>query len=177
MKHCPACKSSKPLLEFNKDKYATDGHRRYCRACCKLEYTRNRQQYIDRSKRWQADNPEKFAENVRRNSKKRYKADPGMIARTAAAAVERNPGLNRANSAMFLCRKMGRVPPWLTKKQRKEIREWYNLAFELQWLSEEPLQVDHIIPLNSPLVSGLHVPWNLQILPGSLNRKKGNKLD
>ena len=71
--------------------------------------------------------------------------------------------------------KLQATPPWLTKDQFKEIRYFYTLAKELQWLSEESLEVDHIIPLQGNNVSGLHVPWNLQILPRSLNARKSNK--
>ena len=38
------------------------------------------------------------------------------------------------------------------------------------------LTVDHIIPITSPIMCGLHVSWNMQYLTRSANSKKGNSL-
>jgi len=39
-----------------------------------------------------------------------------------------------------------------------------------------PHVLDHIIPVDHPLVCGLTVPWNMQVIDAPLNAKKGNKL-
>lgn len=41
----------------------------------------------------------------------------------------------------------------------------------------EGMEVDHIIPLNHPLVCGLHCPANFQYLTREANRKKSNYFD
>jgi hypothetical protein len=39
------------------------------------------------------------------------------------------------------------------------------------------LSLDHIVPINHPLVSGLTVSWNLQVLLSIENTSKANKCD
>ena len=87
-----------------------------------------------------------------------------------------NRGKLNALSAKRHASKLLRTPKWLTRDQIKEIQSFYTLTKELQWLSEEVLHVDHIVPLQGKNVSDLHVPWNLQILPRSSNLSKSNKL-
>lgn len=71
--------------------------------------------------------------------------------------------------------KLGATPKWLTESQLEEIQSKYSHAKECEMLSGDKYHVDHIIPLRGKLVCGLHVPWNLQILPADINISKSNK--
>lgn len=63
--------------------------------------------------------------------------------------------------------KLKRTPEWLTDEDWEKIRNIYKDC-------PENYDVDHIIPLQGKLVSGLHVPDNLKAIPKSENRKKHN---
>jgi len=65
-------------------------------------------------------------------------------------------------------------PPWADKNKIQEI------YIKAKMLSEEtgiPHEVDHIIPSTHPMVCGLHVETNLQVLTKSQNRKKFNTFE
>lgn len=81
------------------------------------------------------------------------------------------------NRNKILAKKLVRyAPKWLEDDQLEEIEYFYWLAEDLQKITGEEYHVDHIHPLKGKNFSGLHVPWNLQVLPKNLNLKKGNKL-
>jgi hypothetical protein len=74
-----------------------------------------------------------------------------------------------------LCKKQ-RAPKWLTEQQKDWIKTWYTMAKWMERTFGGKWHVDHIIPLQGEDVSGLHVPWNMQILPASENIRKGNRV-
>lgn len=68
------------------------------------------------------------------------------------------------------------TPVWLSREHKTEMRRIYQVAIELTKLSGEKHVVGHIVPIRSPLVCGLHVPWNLAVVASHHNATKSNKL-
>lgn len=73
--------------------------------------------------------------------------------------------------------KINRSPKWLSKNDLWMMKEIYALAILRSQLTGIKWHVDHKIPLQGKLVSGLHVPTNLQVIPAIENTKKGNKFE
>jgi hypothetical protein len=66
------------------------------------------------------------------------------------------------------------VPSWLTKEDRSEIGRIYALSQWMASVTGEIFHVDHIYPLISDFMCGLHLPSNLVVLSASDNLKKSN---
>jgi hypothetical protein len=68
------------------------------------------------------------------------------------------------------------TPPWITRKQKSEMRALYQIAITMTKTTGEAYVVDHIYPLRSDTVCGLHVPWNLRVITREENLRKSNLL-
>ena len=71
-------------------------------------------------------------------------------------------------------RQAKRTPAWLTEVDHERIANVYKLATLQSKITGTTWHVDHIIPLRGEYVSGLHVPSNLQAIPGVDNVRKNN---
>jgi 5-methylcytosine-specific restriction endonuclease McrA len=58
------------------------------------------------------------------------------------------------------------TPKWVDMREIERIYEGCPVGHE----------VDHIVPLKGENVSGLNVPWNLQYLSVTENRRKSNRM-
>lgn len=102
-------------------------------------------------------------------------ANKELISARKAEYAKRNAAQINAAVAKRKAAKIQRTPSWLTDDDLWMIEQAYDIAsirtkvFGLQW------HVDHIIPLQGKKVSGLHVPMNLQVIPGIENCIKGNR--
>lgn len=101
---------------------------------------------------------------------KQYRLIPGFIEKRRAqglAWAKENPERHRAKFAKYRAAKLKRTPKWA---DLGAIQQFYKNC-------PEGHHVDHIIPLQGKLVSGLHVLENLQYLPAAENCGKCNKFD
>jgi Fe2+ transport system protein B len=84
--------------------------------------------------------------------------------------------INAITSKRRAC-KLNATPKWLSKKDEQIIRRFYKLSILFSKIFNSTFHVDHIIPLQGKTVCGLHVPWNLQILPAKDNISKSNSFE
>ncbi len=89
---------------------------------------------------------------------------------------ENHPERAHAMSSNSQANRALRAPKWLTEEQKMQMGDYYRLANQLTDTTGIEHHVDHIYPLQGKTCSGLHVPWNLQVLVGNDNRQKSNKV-
>ena len=81
----------------------------------------------------------------------------------------------RADCVYRRVSKMHRTPAWLTSDDHWLIEQAYEIAAVRTKMFGFSWHVDHVIPLQGRLVSGLHVPTNLQVIPAVENIRKANR--
>lgn len=182
-KLCPTCKTcisayNKAYREANKQRLQ-EYHAEY--------HVANAQVIRDRANKWREDH----REHVLESSKERYQAkkdeqaayyverytDPELRQRRADKVRQwklDNPERVLAQLAYRRARKLQATPKWADKEAIIAI---YKECVKISNETGIPHQVDHIIPLNGVLVSGLHVESNLQIITAEENNKKNNKFN
>lgn len=180
MKICKTCKEQKSFDLFNRHKQSKDGLDIYCKVC------RNKI-----SKKWKDLNKESindynskyYLENIDKEKHRTsiwLKNNPEKVRKSNRLACKKwalaNKDMVNARAAKRRAAKLQALPRWLTKVQHEEIKELYEIAEMFKLYTGEEYHVDHIVPLQGENVCGLHVPWNLQVIPAKENLSKSNKL-
>ncbi len=159
MKHCKPCGDNKKLCAFGKDKYTKDGLYHICRNCrgkeVSIRYKLNPERHKRRANEWNKANPGAGA--------RRYKENPDKF---KAKQRKRVDTLRRA------------TPQRVDRSDHRRVINFLKgLAEKCTRIIKKQYCVDHIIPLDHKDVSGLNVPWDMQVISLVENSIKAKKFD
>lgn len=135
------------------------------RAAYLKAYRERYRDYLSAQKRANRQTPEGREKNRKRQEKYR-KRNKAAVKATQRKYRENNELLVKVRKALRNRRVRQATPPWVDMNAVKAI---YIEA------ARTGMTVDHVIPLNSPIVCGLHVENNLQLLTPRQNSVKSNK--
>jgi len=202
LKACAKCSQVKATSEFGRHARQKDGLTRNCTACQREYFAAyrdaNREAERERAAKYRDRNPEAVARRHRefhdrhpnaelaysaayrerhperrKDAALRYARENGEKQKASAKVWrDRNRAKLAAKSAARRAIKARATPAWAIDEDIKRLYE------EAQRISRETgieHHVDHIVPLKSKLVCGLHCEANLQILRGSENLSKCNR--
>lgn len=192
MKQCIRCAVVKPLSEFGVRRASVrDGLQFRCKAC--IKECRNHSEAAT----WYARHKDYES---RRHAESYKKSDGAVLARNRAYRSEHlteeyaraksyrathreqikakddrwianNRDRHNAKGAYWRAARHRATTAWSNKFF---IGEAYSLAMLRTKMLGFPWHVDHVVPLKSSLVCGLHVEHNLAVIPGKENCRKRN---
>lgn len=200
MKTCSKCGVDKPLSDF---RHRSPGALRSdCKDCqnarARGAYQENREARLAYRREYCAKHPgknaadsaawrKKYPEKAAASDALKYIKHPGRAAAATAEWRLANPGRDAANHAAFraaypakvnarnAARKAGQLQATPIWANLFFIEEIYDLAARRTKATGVEHHVDHIVPLRSKLVCGLHVEANLAVIPAAQNIAKGNR--
>jgi hypothetical protein len=195
MKTCSKCKLTKETSCFAKHKLRKDGLHNECKQCVagrdkirrtvlekelkeksKNYYVENKESILLKAKEYRENNADKISEYQKEYATSNRQKLKKYLSIYIKKHRETNRDLYAAKDAKRRAAKLQALPPWLTPEQLEQIKELYTIAQMFKLYTGEEYHVDHIVPLQGENVCGLHVPWNLQVIPAKENLSKSNKL-
>jgi hypothetical protein len=158
---CHAQKAAKFLPKWReknpeKIKSYAEKHSKAHAASTKAWRDANRDRCYENGKNWRQKYPEKCNEFSREWRSRNRDAMNALKAKRRADTL-------------------ARLPKWLTPDEKWMIGQAYALAKLRTRVTGFDWHVDHVIPLRGKKVSGLHTPYNLQVIPATANLRKGNQ--
>ena len=182
-KICKMCGPEVGLKElkcFEKAKQCPDGHLSTCKICrrkvknanYRKNYKLNSEKLKHKSQKWRKENPAKLKEYKLKTKDREKQWFLDDKKKNPAKYKERNKKWKQANKGLVTFYTNNRRAQKLNatlEGYREELKEIYKNC-------PEGYEVDHIMPLMSNQICGLHVPWNLQYLTPKENRMKSNKI-
>lgn len=147
----------------------------------------NRERNKAAKRAWEQANPEKVKAYTQRIQRKWRAANIELARARVLASKAKNADYYRRKTAewakreahrarakykRYMTRKRNACPGWADQiliEEAYHLAQLRTKATGIQW------HVDHIVPLQSSLVCGLHVENNLQVIPAAMNLSKSNR--
>jgi len=174
MKTCTHCLQEKSFEAFYASSTHKSGYTSWCKVCeaerNKAKFELRKEDQLAKAKKWRYANKDKQAAAVQAWRESNPKRTAAMYRDWA----ERNRDKVNAKWMARDAAKKNRTPSWLTVDEHWMIEQAYGIAAKRTQMLGISFHVDHIVPLQGKTVSGLHVPWNLQVIPAKLNQQKSN---
>lgn len=172
LKQCTKCKKELSRSLFNKSLGRSDGFISVCVYCTmesqKKSYPSNIEANRQKAKKYMQENPEIY----RKAALKYYHSNREECLLRNKQWASDNPGKIRAKDGKRRAAELASVPLWADLDAIKQI---YKRAVDLTGETGIKYHVDHIVPLQGKLVSGLHVENNLRVITATENMSKSNK--
>lgn len=138
------------------------------RAAKQRAYLRNREAILKKNKEYRDAN--KTAASARA---KRYReSNKQAVAAQKKKWKDSNRDKSNAKTMARNAAKLQATPVWCNQES---IIDFYSIARAFRIYTGDEYHVDHIVPLKSDIVCGLHCEANLQVLLASENISKGNR--
>lgn len=205
MTRCTKCDADKTLAEFPRNRSKKSGRESRCKACANearmayyradpsrdrtanalwraankekvaadkaAYYAANKGKVLLASTRWAAENPEK-----RRGIGAKYRAaNPEKEIARCARWRANNPEKKYAAKARRRAGAIRAVPRWYGEFDAFAMEEASALVRARADITKISWHADHVVPLQSPLVCGLHTWRNIAVIPGVENIRKSNR--
>jgi hypothetical protein len=168
-KVCSGCKVCHPASEFHKNAACPGGLAAYCKPCMVEVCVRLRATRRAATTRNHKSDPVRLAAW----RKKYYDAHRAARVENANRWQRENPGLANAKVRLRQVNKLRATPSWADL-------EFIELLYvETSDLSRREVRgvfhIDHVVPLKSNRVCGLHTEENLRAIPAKANMSKSNR--
>lgn len=163
LKTCFKCGEERPTTDFHKHKQMPDGRLNKCRFCTVKDVAE-----------WRVGRPPRVEEYLKSDKFKNrvygYKHHNPSWTDSDRLQSRRSSSLKYVNKRR-------------TQEQMLEITELDEFVFDEAYVLAKlrssatgiEWNIDHIVPFNHKKACGLHVAYNLQVVPASWNFSKGNR--
>ena len=133
-------------------------------------YMLNREKRLQQKREWYTANCHSEAEKARQRRAENPDANRASVAKWASKNRHKIVELAATRRARVARAKPYWADQWVIC-QAYELAKMRELATGIKW------DVDHIVPLKSDHVCGLHNEFNLQVIPRIRNKQKSNKIE